>query len=117
MLKSSVSKIGLLVNPKVLAFALLLPEKRMLLAVDTASYVRLLSSTWKPTRAEWISLYRMYGFTTFVYAECALIAIVHEVWHPVSPFFWLVQGWGGLCKTWQMVIGLRTHMAAILQEN
>jgi len=45
MLKSSVSKIGLLVNPKVLAFALPLPEKRMLLAVDTASYVRLLSST------------------------------------------------------------------------
>jgi len=45
MLKSSVSKIGLLVNPKVLAFALLLQEKRMLLAVDTASYVRLLSST------------------------------------------------------------------------
>ncbi len=36
MLKSSVSKIGLLVNPKVLAFALLLQEKRMLLAVDTA---------------------------------------------------------------------------------
>ena len=36
MLKSSVSKIGLLVNPKVLVFALPLPEKRMLLAVDTA---------------------------------------------------------------------------------
>ena len=76
MLKSSVSKIGLLVNPKVLAFALPLPEKRMLLAVDAA---QLYQAAVKHLKADQSSMNQFVQNVSFNVYEYALIATVLEV--------------------------------------